>query len=125
MVASEQGTYGQISIVEPEPGHVVAVLAGELDLVNADLIDDQLGGVVRRGPPRVLVLDAASVDFCDCAALHALLRLRAEAESVGCRVVISAPSPPMLRLLRLFEVDRLFGYPPDGSGPEVPEPSSG
>jgi anti-anti-sigma factor len=93
------------------PGRIRAALSGTLDLTNAPSIGDRLRAVMSAEHPRVLLLDAGAVEFCDCAALQMLLDVRSEGERAGIHVAISIASPALVMLLRLFSLDRLFDYP--------------
>jgi anti-anti-sigma factor len=115
MVPSKPGMSGPVLVGEQALGRIGVALSGGLELANAHLIGDQLRDVMSHDRPRVLLLDMSAVDFCDCAALQMLIDVRGEGERVGIRVVISVASPMMVWLLRLFLLDRLFGYP--GAGP--------
>jgi anti-anti-sigma factor len=111
MASSDQGMHGHVVLGEHTPGRLVAALSGDLDLAVADDIAGELRSAVDRARPRTLALDLMAVDFCDCAALRALLIVRAECARVGCRMVISAMSPAMRWLLELTELDAVFGHP--------------
>lgn len=125
----EQDTPGRLAVYEAEPGTVVAVLSGSLDLACVKDLEDPLEAVLRERRPRVLAFDMGAVDFCDCATLRALLRVRADGRRCGSRVVISEASETVAWLLELFQLDRLFGYPaaerPVRPGPGVVGESSG
>jgi anti-anti-sigma factor len=124
VVSSALGAHARIDVDDQGQGRVVAALSGALDLLNATLIADRLRGIVVQARPQVLALDLAAVDFCDCAALRVLIRVRAEAGAMDCAVTISAASPPVRWLLGLFELGAVFGYPPDAAGPDaLGEPS--
>ncbi|MDI6099592.1 STAS domain-containing protein [Actinoplanes sp. NEAU-A12] len=111
---------------EPVDGTVTAVLSGSFDMANAGDLETTLRTALTERRPRVLMLDAAAVDFCDCAGLRALLRVRYRAAEpdLTCRLVMSAVSPAMIWLLDLLGVGRLFGYPAVGSMPVAgPDPA--
>ena len=111
---SEPVTSGQIFVDEPMPGQVRAALSGNLDLLNAQPLSEELRALLSRERPRVLMLDASGVDFCDCSALQMLLDVHDEGQRLDARVVISRASPAIERLLRLFDLTGLFGYPTAG-----------
>jgi anti-anti-sigma factor len=114
MVPHEPGMGGPVLVGEQAQGRIRVALSGGLELANAQVIGDQLRAVMSRDRPRVLLLDMSAVDFCDCAALQALIDVHGEGERAGTRVVISVASPMMVWLLRLFALDRLFDYPTTG-----------
>ncbi len=121
----EQETPARVAVRDVEPGAVLAVLSGELDYDVAAGVESALRQVLLERRPRMLALSMVSVAFCDCAALHALVRVQAEGERLSCRVVISDASPAVEWLLDLFELDRLFAYPAAAPDSGVERGSSG
>jgi anti-anti-sigma factor len=123
MVSSEQSTKAYVVVREHTAERFVAVLFGSLDLAIAADLGQQLRAVVVRDGVRVLALDLAAVDFCDCAVLRELVRTHSEGRKRGRSVVITAASPVVSWLLRLVNLDQLFGCSPYGSGPGTADPS--
>lgn len=107
----EQEAPVRIAVRDVEPGTVLAVLSGEIDYDITARFEDALRRVLLERRPQMLALSMVSVDFCDCAALHTLVRVHEEGDRLSCRVVISDASPAVGWLLELFGLDRLFGYP--------------
>ena len=112
MVSPEQRVSPQVLVGSAVDGTVVAVLSGSLDLADAAMVKSSLRAPAHGQWPRVLALDLASVDFCDCATLGALMGVRNEARQAGCRVVISMASPAVQLLLQLTATATSFDYPP-------------
>ncbi|MFI5892659.1 STAS domain-containing protein [Actinoplanes sp. NPDC051513] len=112
-------TSGQLLLSEGGPAVVVAVFSGSFDFSDAERVEDVLRAALREWRPRRLRLDLAAVEFCDCAALRALIRVAADGPRTGCEVAISRASPLVAWLVSLFELGLLFGYPPgeDAAGP--------
>ncbi|MBG0564246.1 STAS domain-containing protein [Actinoplanes aureus] len=106
---------GRVLVSETTPGTVTARLSGAFDLANADRLDDTLRAALHDQRPAVLALDMTAVEFCDCAVVRILLRVRADGALIGCRVVVAAASPMVAWLLRLLDVEGPFDYPPTGS----------
>jgi anti-anti-sigma regulatory factor len=64
---------------------------------------------VARG--QYLVIDMTALDFLDCSALGALLRVRALARLGGGDLVLVAPQPLVRRFLALTGNDEVFCVP--------------
>jgi anti-sigma B factor antagonist len=70
-------------------GRVVVALRGDLDVtVRADA-EAAITALVARG--QYLIIDMSALDFLDCSALGALLRVRGLARRAGGDVVLAAP----------------------------------
>ena len=78
---------------------VFLVLAGELDLVSAEVLERQVRKLRRGFDP--VVLDLSRVDFVDSTGLRLLLSLRNAARREGQRLVL-VPGPP--RVQRIFDL---------------------
>jgi anti-anti-sigma factor len=87
-------------------GHVVVVLRGDLDVTSAADAEAAIAALVVPG--QSLIIDMSALDFIDCAALGALLRVRTLARRGGGDVVLAAPQPHALRLLALTGTDEVF-----------------
>jgi anti-sigma B factor antagonist len=91
-------------------GTVRCVLKGELDLAAETSALDELTPVIERGPD-VIVFDLSGVEFIDSTGLRVLLTCRSKAAEAGSRLVLTAPSNAVQRLLEVtkladrFEVD--------------------
>lgn len=84
------------------------LLVGELDVATAVLGRRQLREALEmgRGP---LVLDCSSVRFIDAAWLGVLVSTARYARQLGRKVSVAAPSPRVLRVLRLVGLEWLLG----------------
>ncbi|MGW4897589.1 STAS domain-containing protein [Kitasatospora sp. NPDC004240] len=82
-------------------------LEGEIDLDQRPKLEDALVQAVKDRPARLLV-DLAGVGFCDSAGLNALLVTRADAETAGIRLILTAPPPQVRRLLEITGADEVF-----------------
>jgi anti-anti-sigma factor len=87
-------------------GRVVVALRGDLDVTDADAAEAAITALVARG--QSLIIDVSALDFIDCSALGALLRVRELARHGGGNVVLAAPQPHVLRLLALTGNDEVF-----------------
>ena len=81
-------------------------LGGVVDVTGAADAEAAMTALVARG--QSLVIDMSALDFIDCSALGALLRVRGLARRCGSDVVLAAPQPYVLRLLALTGNDELF-----------------
>lgn len=77
-------------------------LAGELDLTNAEDLDERLGAIASGRP---LVLDVNRLVFVDSAALHRLFRIVRERGPRGVAFVVD-PSAPVAATLGIVEMGR-------------------
>jgi anti-anti-sigma factor len=88
---------------------IVVEVAGEIDLLTADLLAEHLDAATARAEPDVLV-DLRRVDFFDCSGLRALCRAEARAGRRGGRLRIVCVDPGIRRLLRVAGL--LGRFPP-------------
>ncbi len=79
---------------------VAVVVAGEIDLACADELAVHLCATVDHYPQGV-ELDLASVRFCDCRGLSAVLTAQASARRLGRHFALGPHSPTVARLLEL------------------------
>jgi anti-anti-sigma factor len=83
-------------------GYAVAVLRGELDTTDAESAAGAVAALTADG--RQLIVDLEALDFIDCHAAGALLRVRTRARQQGGDVLLAAPHGPVLRLLTVLGV---------------------
>jgi anti-anti-sigma factor len=83
--------------------HVVVALHGDLDVVDADGV----AAAVAECGPRVIV-DLSALEFIDCHALGALLRVQQAARAAGGGVLLAAPGQLVLRVLDLTGLAGMF-----------------
>jgi anti-anti-sigma factor len=98
--------------IEPT-GQAVACIGGELDVATADTAVRYVTRVIdhHRGP---LIVDLASLHFCDARGMSALLRMASYAERAGHAFSLVSPSPMLVRLLRIASPDPVL---PGTAGP--------
>lgn len=87
-------------------GHVVVVLCGELDVLDAASVEVMLAAATVRNP-RVIV-DLSALEFIDCCALGALGRVRAQARQAGGDLLLAAPRRQARRILTLTGLIGVF-----------------
>ncbi len=83
--------------------HVIR-LAGELDLAAIPDLTQVLSEATDVEWPTVVVVDLSQVTFLDCAALRPLLEAH---DRLDGRLRLHSPSPPVMRVLRIFDLTSL------------------
>jgi anti-sigma B factor antagonist len=83
-----------------QDGYRVLVVEGELDMVNADRLDDALQACTDGIP---LVVDLSSVTFIESTGLHVLLK---EREGGRPSAIIRAPASNVARVLEIVEAGK-------------------
>lgn len=99
---------GVLRIVRMRPPPEGLVLTGEADETGYRSLAEALARLVGRdgrGPAEVQ-LDLSGLEFCDAAALHAMI---APASDGGRRVVLHRPAPALRALIRIAGWDELPG----------------
>ncbi|BFV60223.1 hypothetical protein KCMC57_up53270 [Kitasatospora sp. CMC57] len=96
-------------LAPPDPALGIGTVAidGELDQDCAQALDAALRRTLS-GCPGGLRLDLGRVAFCDSAALHVLLRIRAESLRLGRTFTVRTVSRQVDRLMRLTETRRVL-----------------
>jgi anti-sigma B factor antagonist len=90
--------------VEERGGAVHAVVAGELDISTAPLLEEALGRAEAEGPP-LLVIDLSGLSFMDSTGLRLLIGADARAREGGRRLVLVQGNEMIQRVLRLTRLD--------------------
>jgi anti-sigma B factor antagonist len=98
----------EISVEHLDPRSVRVRMAGELDLSTSKELERELDGVFADGPRTSVVLDLRELSFLDSTGLRALWTARQHALSNGGRLVLDEPSDPVLRVLRMTRMDKVF-----------------
>ena len=78
---------------------VSLAVRGEIDMDNAGHLSHLIGAVLARRP-RFVAIDAAGITFLGAAGIQALLKQRAQAARLGCRLVIRRPHPAVQQVLQ-------------------------
>lgn len=87
------------------------VIAGEVDMVSASVVEQALLAAVGRATVN-LVVDLKSVSFLDSSGLRALIVGREHAAGVGVTFRIDSPQPVVARVLQVTGVAESFGVQP-------------
>ena len=99
---------------------VVVQLAGELDMLSAPDVSDQLSALLEAGETR-LVMDLTGLQFLDSSGLSALLGAHQAAQARGASLVLRSPNERIVRLVNIsglgdvFEIRAAHGGEPSGS----------
>jgi len=81
-----------------ERGHIVAVLAGPLDITSAPALRERFLWLLRPATSR-LVIDLSSVTHADASGLAVLVGTGRRAQLLGGSLRLAAPTPPMAKAL--------------------------
>ncbi|MFB7411435.1 STAS domain-containing protein [Streptomyces sp. NPDC056202] len=91
---------------------MLARVFGEIDMDNADELRRDLTAALDFSACG-LDIDLSGVTFCDCTALHVLLRLNQQALGAGKTLVLTALSPRTARLLQITQTKHVLTTPAD------------
>jgi anti-anti-sigma factor len=98
----------QASFVRSErDGRATLVVTGEIDLVTAPYLRDELAAVVG-GAGSTTVVDLSGVTFIDSSGLGALIDARTAIDATDATLVLLNPSGPCRRVLELTGTAVLF-----------------
>ncbi len=86
---------------------VVLELAGELDVVGATTLAEEIEAILAHGPDR-LVVDLAELDFVDSAGLATLVHGHNAAEAAGTEFVLASPTRQCSELLEITSLRTVF-----------------
>jgi anti-sigma B factor antagonist len=103
--AAPDGDRLRIELEERSPGAAALRLVGELDLVTAPSLRDELAGHQARGAR--IVLDLSTVEFLDSTGLVLLMEVAREPAKKGWSLALRRELS--LPVARLFEVTRTEG----------------
>jgi anti-sigma B factor antagonist len=88
-------------------GYAVAAVRGEVDVTNSADAMSAIAALTARH--QAVIVELSAVEFMDCGALGALLRVQRLARQSGDDVLLAAPAANVLRLLSLTGMNELFG----------------
>ncbi|MGO9079233.1 MAG: STAS domain-containing protein [Streptosporangiaceae bacterium] len=101
-----------------QDGYCLAVVGGEIDIATAGALQAFLvrclGATASTGG---LVIDLSAVTFMDARGVSALLRARGLARTCNVPMLLAAPSPCVIWLLRLTRLSRHFPVSEDPRPP--------
>ena len=94
-----------------EPGYVLAQTSGPIDESGRPLLAEYLHPLVSQQGTR-LVLDLSGSPRINSEGISLLVKLNADANSHGSRVVMAAPAPFVQNVLSITRLDRFFDLQP-------------
>ena len=89
----------------------VVTLPPEIDVTNADMVREELLGVLNQGAT-LLIADLSKTSFCDSAGVSALVRVFRRAATSESAMRMVASTPAVQRVLSITGVDRLVDIYP-------------
>ena len=104
-----------ISVERLDTRSVRVRIVGELDLSTSKELERELDGVFADGPRTSIVLDLRELSFLDSTGLRALWTARQHTLSNGGTLVLDEPSDPVLRVLRMTRMDKVFHLRQEGA----------
>ena len=87
--------------------YAVAAVRGERDITSSVGVMSAIAALTSRH--QVVIVELSAVEFMDCGALGALLRVQRLARRGGGDVLLAAPAAIVLRLLSLTGMDEVLG----------------
>ncbi len=89
-------------------GLLCVYLYGEIDHHGAVALREDLDKLLWRERPRRLVLNLSRIEFMDSAGLGLLMGRYRLMRELGGLMVLSAPNPRVMKILRLSGMERFF-----------------
>jgi anti-sigma B factor antagonist len=96
-----------LEVEEVETDLAIVRCTGRLNMVSAPQLRETITGVIGAGRPRVAV-DLSGVEFMDSSGLGALVGCLKSARQAGGDLRIASPSPQVLMVLKLSNIDRIL-----------------
>ncbi|HJW76868.1 MAG TPA: STAS domain-containing protein [Thermoleophilia bacterium] len=93
-------------------GRGLIVLKGEVDIYTAPRFKDDLLALIDEGATDILV-DLTRVEFIDSTALGVLIGGVKRLHTLGGRLLLIADSRPVLKILAITGLDKVFAVYPD------------
>ena len=82
------------------------VISGELDVASGPVLEHAVARVVD-GQGEDFRLDLSELTFMDSTGARSLVRVHHRLESIGRRLVLVSPTPPVRRVIELLGLDGL------------------
>jgi anti-sigma B factor antagonist len=96
--------YGLTVEVRQEPGHMLATVAGEVDIATVPQLQERLAAPAAAGRP--LIVDLDRVTFIDAAGLGVLARAASRAAAHGASLHVVCARHQVRRLFTITGLDR-------------------
>jgi len=90
-----------------QDGVLVLAVAGELDVLSAEMLDRELAALAAAGHSRI-VLDVESLAFCDACGLRVLIRAQDRAVALGGWLRLVGATPGIRRVLRITRLTQVL-----------------
>jgi anti-anti-sigma factor len=97
----------RLSVQEPLPGVRVLLVGGELDMLTAPALAEEIGSQLAADPQTVII-DLTGVSFLGSSGLFVLVQGQESAARAGVSFSIVANGPTVLRPLEVTGVARFF-----------------
>jgi len=94
--------------IDEQDGSVFVAARGDVDVESVTAFNDGLREAVSRTPPEVRV-DLAGITFLGSEGIRTLVLVHGAAAAQGTRLMVTAASPIVLRVLTLTGSDWLLG----------------
>lgn len=99
-------------------------VTGDIDIYTAPRFRDELLAAIEDGAAE-LCIDLAAVEFMDSTGLTVLISAAKRLNASGGRLVLAAPSRPVIKLLAITGLNQVFTIvsrpsPRDGGAPRQP-----
>lgn len=99
--------FAQLSLVSEREGDIHMLgLAGEIDLANAAVVDDELRRI-EASDAAVILVDLGGISFIDSTGIKVLMGAALRSRETS-RLLLERPSPAVLRVLRIAGVADLL-----------------
>ena len=85
----------------------VVTLPAEIDVTNADTVQDELLAALNQHA-MLVVADMSTTDFCDSSGVSALVRVFRQAVASGSVLRLGVSTPSVQRVLSITGVDRVM-----------------
>jgi anti-sigma B factor antagonist len=102
---------GFSAVADTSDRATVLKLQGELDVATAPALEEAVA-MAFAAHPSSLVVDLTDLSFLDSTGIRVLVSAGRRADESSCSLVLLAPTPQVLRVLRLTGVDRLLAIEP-------------
>jgi anti-anti-sigma factor len=123
--AAEHAGHITSTVRAGQNGPVVVTLGGELDIVSAPAVREELLSLLRPGASQ-LVIDLSAIRYADASGLAVLVGTQRRALLLGGTLRLAAPQPEVARVLLVTGMDRhLEVYPTVQAAIAGPKPAGG
>ena len=90
-----------------DKGRLKLIISGRLDMGSVSSLWPQIFKLIRKNKPKLLVLEASGVEYCDGAGISLLIKLKKAQEENQGSIQIDNLKPEILQLIKLFDPKQL------------------